>query len=123
MQVEDGDVWREVRDGACSGGGETGPIPQLLSRRLEGLKAANSGGSGAPDLAEVRVSGERATAISGEVKGEEHASGGDLRLEDPGDKPLGLQGDTGSPTREPPKTPKRTKASSPQLSDVSADAQ
>ena len=133
-QAEDGDVWREVvRDGARAGGGETGPSPQPLSQRLAGLKPDTAGDT-ADDTAvrEAEVGRDAEVSalavMSAEVAqtdkpDEEQASGADLRLDNPNpnqDAAPWDQGDASSPARGPPKTPKRNKASSPQLSDVSA---
>lgn len=104
-------MWQEVvRDGARSGGGDSGPSPQPLSQRLSGLVPGMSEGS------KSQVVGNLAQYTP--VK-EEETGGGDLRLDEPVDVPQGPGGDSGSPTRGPPKTPKRTKASSPQPADVS----
>lgn len=111
-QAEDGVVWQEVvRDGARSGGGDSGPSPQPLSQRLSGLVPGMSEGGksqGVDNLAQ-------------DTPLKEETDGGDLRLDEPVDVPQGPGEDSGSPTRGPPKTPKRTKASSPQPSDVSAN--
>lgn len=127
VQAEDGDVWREVvRDGARAGGGETGPSPQPLSQRLSGLKPDAAADTAARE-AEVGKDEVSALAVlSAEVAQTEktdegQASGVDLRLDNPGEAPWDQEGDVNSPARGPPKTPKRNKASSPQLADVSED--
>lgn len=129
MQAYDGDVWREVvRDGARAGGGETGPSPQPLSQRLSGLipdTAADTTVREAKVGKDAEVSA--LAVLSAEVAetkkpDEEQASGVDLRLDNPDEAPWDQEGDVSSPVRGPPKTPKRNKASSPQLSDVSEDA-
>lgn len=110
-QAEEGVVWQEVvRDGARTGGGDSGPSPQPLSQRLSGLTSGMSEGS---------KSQEGAENLAKYPQLEEETGGGDLRLDEPIDVPQGPGEDSGSPTRGPPKTPKRTKASSPQPADVS----
>lgn len=137
MQTVDGDVWREVvRDGARAGGGETGPSPQPLCQRLSGLKpdtAADTAVDTAAADTAVREAGvgqdtevsalavTSAEAPQPEKPDEEQASGVDLRLENPEEAQRDQEGDVTSPARGPPKTPKRNKASSPQLADVSED--
>lgn len=120
-QAEGGDVWREVvRDGARSGGGETGPNPQSLRDRLDGLRADPKREIEAEQVVEPLAS-DAPPVDGGEAmleEGREGGSEGDLRLDGPGDVPRVPEGSLGSPMREPPKTPKRNKASSPQLSDV-----
>lgn len=120
-------MWREVvRDGARTGGGEAGPSPLPLSQRLaffrpgptqknEVLESLDTLVSDAPPS--VKAGGGE----GGREKRAENESDGDLRLNDRGGKPEGLAADSSSPTRGPPKTPKRNKVSSPQLSDVSVD--
>lgn len=116
-------MWRKVvRDGAREGGGETGPNPQPLSHRLSGLRPDTSEGSEAFEDVGKLSTDIPSSADSGDKKqqeGETRAS--DLRLDEPEDTPKGPGEDNSSPTRGPPKTPKRTKASSPQPSDVSAE--
>lgn len=115
VQAEDGDVWREVvRDGARTGGGESGPNPQPLSQRLFGLKQQEGAGNVAPYAPSPAV-------CDGNKPQGETGTGG-LRLDEPVDVPQGSGEDT-SPTRGPPKTPKRTKASSPKPSEVRADTE
>lgn len=115
MQAEDGDVWREVvRDGARAGGGESGPNPQPLSQRLFGLKPQE-------DARDVAPFAPSPAVCDGKKSAGETGTGG-LRLDEPVDVPQGSGGDN-SPTRGPPKTPKRTKASSPKPSEVRADTQ
>lgn len=109
LQADDGDVWRKVvRDGARNGGGESGPNPQPLSQRMFGLKPEEGAGNVAPP------------GVSDEEKstGDKTGTGG-LRLDEPVDVPQG-SGEDNSPTRGPPKTPKRTKASPPKQSEVRA---
>lgn len=126
VQAEDGDVWREVvRDGARAGGCETGPSPHPLSQRLSGLKPDTADDTAVRE-AEVGQDAEVSAlaVLSAEVAqtekpDEEQASGADLRLDNPDEAPWDQEGDASSPARGPPKTPKRNKASSPQLSDVS----
>ncbi|CAM9500353.1 unnamed protein product [Ectocarpus fasciculatus] len=119
----DGEVWRKVvRDGAREGGGETGPNPQPLSQRLSGLRPDTSEGSEAFEDVGKLSTDTPSSADSGDKKqqeGETRAS--DLRLDEPEDTPKGPGEDNSSPTRGPPKTPKRTKASSPQPSDRAGD--
>lgn len=122
LQAEDGDVWREVvRDGARAGGGETGPSPQPLSQRLSGLKPDTMVGEAeVPQDAKVAaLAGPSADVAQTEKPDEGQASMVGLRLDNPVEAPWHQEGDIGSPVRGPPKTPKRNKASSPQLSDVS----
>ena len=115
MQAEDGDVWREVvRDGARTGGGESGPNPQPLSQRLFGLKPQEGVGNVAPCAPSPAVYDGK------KPEGETGTAG--LRLDEPANVPQGSGEDT-SPTRGPPKTPKRTKASSPKPSEVRADTE
>lgn len=115
VQAEDGDVWREVvRDGARTGGGESGPNPQPLSQRLFGLKQQEGAGNVAPYAPSPAV-------CDGNKPQGETGTGG-LRLDEPVDVPQGSGEDT-SPTRGPPKTPKRTKASSPKPSEVRTDTE
>lgn len=116
-------MWREVvRDGARTGGGESGPNPQPLSQRLLGLKPDTSQGSrpqeGAGNVAPYAPS---PVCDGNKSKGEDTGTGG-LRLDEPVDVPQG-SGEDISPTRGPPKTPKRTKASSPKPSEVRADTE
>eukprot|EP00752_Nemacystus_decipiens_P009400 g8403.t1 len=112
-KAEDGDVWREVvRDGARSGGDECGPNPQPLSQRLFGLKPqAGAGNAALYSPSPVACGGNNS---KGEIRKD------DLRLDEPVDVPQGSGEDT-SPTRGPPKTPKRTKASSPKPSERVGD--
>lgn len=119
-QAEGKDVWREaVRDGARSGGGDMGPTPQPLSQRLSGLMPGAAGGDDVLEEMVVLTSDVPPTAVvETEESEKEQARGGDLRLDDPGEKPQGPEAGSGSPNRGPPKTPKRNKASSPQLSNV-----
>lgn len=114
MQAEDGDVWREVvRDGARTGGGESGPSPQPLSQRLLGLKPQEGAGN-------VVANAPSPSVCDGKKSTSETGTGG-LRLDEPVDVPQG-SGEGDSPMRGPPKTPKRTKASSPKPSEVRADS-
>lgn len=119
-QAEDGVVWREVvRDGARTGGGDSGPSPQPLFQRLSGLEPGTPEGSKSEDVDSLA---QDAPLVSDPKEPEEEETGGgDLRLDEPVTDPQGPGDDSGSPGRGPPKTPKRTKASSPQPSDVSAD--
>lgn len=118
-------MWREVvRDGARTGGGESGPTPQPLSKRLLGLKPDTSQGSKPQESARnVAPRAPSPSVCDGKKsKGEETGTDG-LQLDEPMDiVPPGHGGDH-SPTRGPPKTPKRTKASSPKPSEVRADTE
>ena len=110
-----------MREGARSGGGESGPHSQPLSQRLSGLKLGNSEGSDLPEgvenLTSNASSSEGCDAMKSEAK--ETKSDG-LRLDEPAEVSE-VHEEHSSPSRGPPKTPKRTKASSPKPSDVSAD--
>lgn len=118
-QAEDGVVWQEVvRDGARTGGDDSGPSPQPLSQRLSGLIPGSSEGIKSQSQEGVDNLVQDAPL---KVEKVEETGGGDLRLDEPVDVPQGPGEDSGSPTRGPPKTPKRTKASSPQPADVSAN--
>lgn len=128
MQAENGDVWREVvRDGARAGGGETGPNPQPLSQRLSGLKPDTSvreaevpQAAQAQDAEVSALAGPSAELAQTGKPDEGQVSMAGLRLDNPVEAPWDQEADVGgSPARGPPKTPKRNKASSPQLSDVS----
>lgn len=115
-------MWRKVvRDGAREGGGESGPNPQPLSQRLSGLRPYTSEGSEAlEDVGKLSTDTPSPADVGGK-KQEGDARASDLRLNEPEDAPKGPGEDNISPTRGPPKTPKRTKASSPQPSGVSAE--
>ncbi|CBJ30526.1 Serine/threonine-protein kinase SRPK1, putative [Ectocarpus siliculosus] len=118
----DGEVWRKVvRDGAREGGGESGPNPQPLSQRLSGLRPGTSEGSEALEDVGKLSTDKPSPADSGDKKQEGEARASDLRLNEPEDTPKGPGEDNISPMRGPPKTPKRTKASSPQPSDRTGD--
>ncbi|CAM9336516.1 unnamed protein product, partial [Hapterophycus canaliculatus] len=132
-KVEDGDVWREmVRDGARPGGGEPRLNLQSISQRLSGLISDTSEGSedrrGVCDPASdtpltVVCATKKPEKDDGKEKPEDEKSAvSGLTL----DEPIGvaeIPGDkSNSPTRGPPKTPKRTKGSSPQPSDRGGDA-
>lgn len=113
-QVESSAVWREVvRDGARAGGLEAGPNPQPLAVRLSGLPSVPAqrsvDESEPPD--EKRRGGATTRAVTKKLDSQEKAE--DLTL----DEEVGK--DNGTPTRGPPKTPKRNKGSSPQLANVS----
>lgn len=107
-----------VRDGARAGGGKAGPNPQPLSQRLSGLRAATAGEMEAGDIGCLTSDAPSKGVEQGEEK-EGGAGAAGLRLDGPGEPPRGPEEDNGSPSRGPPKTPKRNKASSPQLTDVS----
>ncbi|CAM9466325.1 unnamed protein product [Scytosiphon promiscuus] len=131
-KVGDAEGWRKMlRDGANSGGGESTLNLQPLSERLLGLRPDKSESSG--DRSGVRdpASGTQLTAVCDPKKPEED---GEKKQEDKKsavsgltlDEPSGIPGSPGdksnSPTRGPPKTPKRIKGSSPQPSDRGGDA-
>lgn len=130
-QVEDGEVWREmVRDGVHPGGGESRPSLQPLSQRLSGLRPDLSKGSedqgdmrdSTCDRPLIAVCDTKKPEKENEKKPEDEKSAvSGLTL----DEPIGIPESPGdknnSPTRGPPKTPKRIKGSSPQPSDVSLD--
>lgn len=118
MQAYEGDIWRAVvRDGARAGGGETGPNPHPLSQRLAGLRGGALTAKEVLGDGELEKSAENSTAESVvDIGGEGEGS---LRLDVTDENPRGPEGDCGTPTRGPPKTPKRNKTSSPQQSDVS----
>lgn len=109
-----------MRDGARAGGGETDPTPQPLSQRLAGLRGG--GLTGKKVSGDVELGDSASSSTGGAVADIGEEGGGNLRLDVTDEIPRGPEGDCGTPTRGPPKTPKRNKTSSPQQSDVSACA-
>lgn len=120
MQAEAGDVLLEVvRDGARSGGGEFALHPQPLAQRISGLNHGNCGGSSSQEIVENSASNASLPKGCDTVKSDENESKSDrLRLDEPAEVSE-VHEEGNSPSRGPPKTPKRTKASSPKSSDVS----
>lgn len=112
-------MWRGVvRDGARTGGGEAGPTPQPLIQRLSGLPIDTVQGRAISETpGERRPPAVGAVAAAAEEASK--SSGGKLRLDPAKDNDVrGADGGNGTPPRGPPKTPKRNKASPPQLSEV-----
>lgn len=125
-------MWREmVGDGAQTGGGESRLNLQPLSERLSGLRPDTSEGSGnrrgvgdsASDTPQTAVGGtNKPGEEDGEKKTDAKSAVSGLTLDEPVGVSESPREKNNSPTRGPPKTPKRIKGSSPQPSDVSSDA-
>lgn len=106
VQAKDQDVWRDFPvDDTLSKDGASIPRPQPLSRRLSELKSSGAHPKTEEPDAGVGFLTSDAPSNAGETCNKDHTNEGDLRLD----------GGMTSPMRGPPKTPKRNKASSPQV--------